>query len=378
MTAAGSGLTTSWLVEPLSREVALAVERLAASDDVVRVALMPDVHLASEVCVGTVVATRRLLYPGAVGGDIGCGMCAMRFDCAADALADEALAARLLTGLSQAIPVVRFSRPPAPRLPGELAEQPLSSPALERARRESLLQLGTLGRGNHFVELQSDEEGRLWVMLHSGSRAMGPLVRDHHLRGAQRTKSGLGALDAESEAGRAYLADVDWALRYADHSRRAMLTAVGSLVADVLGAPAEADTLIACHHNAVRAEEHFGERLLVHRKGAIAAAEGEPGIIPGSMGTPSYHVIGRGVAEALGSSSHGAGRRYGRGEAARRITARAMERQLEGVWFDHRLAPRLRDEAPGAYKDIDDVMRAQRELTRVVRRLRPILSYKGV
>ncbi len=366
----------SWLVEPLPREVALAVERLAQSEDVVRVALMPDVHLASEVCVGTVVATRRLVYPSAVGGDIGCGMCAMRFECAAEALADERVAARLLSGLYAAIPAVRFSRPPAPALPPDLVEQPLA-PGLEHARREALLQLGTLGRGNHFVELQSDEEGWLWVMLHSGSRAVGPLVRDHHLEGAARTRSGLGALDAESDAGRAYLADLDWALRYADHSRRAMLAAVEALVGDVLGAAAEPASLIACHHNAVRAEEHLGERLLVHRKGAIAAAEGEAGIIPGSMGTPSYHVVGRGVPEALGSSSHGAGRRWSRGEAARRISVRAMEKQLEGVWFDHRLAPRLRDEAPGAYKDIDAVMRAQRDLTRVVRRLTPLLSYKG-
>lgn len=367
----------SWLVEPLPREVALAVERLAGSDDVVRVALMPDVHLASEVCVGTVVATRRLLYPSAVGGDIGCGMCAMRFECAAEALGDERIAARLLSGLYDAIPAVRFARPPAPELPRDLLEQPLAA-GLAHARREALLQLGTLGRGNHFVELQSDEEGWLWVMLHSGSRAIGPLVRDHHLEGALRTRSGLGALDAESDAGRAYLADLDWALRYADHSRRAMLAAASALVADVLRADADPTSVIACHHNAVRAEMHLGERLLVHRKGAIAAAEGEPGIIPGSMGTSSYHVVGRGVPEALGSSSHGAGRRYSRGEAARRIGVRAMERQLEGVWFDHRLAPRLRDEAPGAYKDIDAVMRAQRELTRVVRRLTPLLSYKGV
>lgn len=370
-------IIASWLLEPLPREVAHAVERLAASDDVVRVALMPDVHLASEVCVGTVVATRRLVYPGAVGGDIGCGMCAMRFECAAEALADERTAARLLSGLHDAIPAVRFARPPAPRLPEDLAAQPLAPP-LERARREALLQLGTLGRGNHFVELQSDEDGWLWVMLHSGSRAIGPLVRDHHLAGAPRTRSGLGALDAESDAGRAYLRDLDWALRYADHSRRAMLAAVSALVADVLGVPADPASILSCHHNAVRAETHLGEDLLVHRKGAIPAAEGEPGIIPGSMGAPSYHVVGRGVPEALGSSSHGAGRRWSRGEAGRRISVRALERQLEGVWFDHRLAARLRDEAPGAYKDIGAVMRAQRELTRVVRRLTPLLSYKGV
>lgn len=367
-----------WLIAPLSKEVRAVIERLSRSDDVVRVALMPDVHLASDVCVGTVVATTRLIYPNAVGGDIGCGMCALRFSGDAAALSDRRTAARILTSLYRTIPSVRFGHAPAPRLPEDLDASPLSASSLERLRREALLQLGTLGRGNHFVELQADEGGSLWVMLHSGSRAMGPAIRDHHLGHASVTSTGLRHLGSDSAAGRAYLSDQDWALRYADHNRKAMLAAISEVLADVLGVLPDESSLLRCHHNAVRAEDCDGRLLLVHRKGAIPARQDEPGIIPGSMGSPSYHVLGRGCAEALCSSSHGAGRVMSRSEAARRISTRALERQLDGVWFDHRLSSRLRDEAPAAYKDIDAVMRAQHALTRVVRRLRPLLSYKGV
>jgi tRNA-splicing ligase RtcB len=155
-----------------------------------------------------------------------------------------------------------------------------------------------------------------------------------------------------------------------------MVDAVAGLLADLFGASAERATLVTCVHNFVRREQHLGEELWVHRKGAISADPGEPGIIPGSMGAPSYHVEGRGCEGALRSSSHGAGRCLSRSEARRRISVADVRRQLRGVWFDVRQAERLRDEAPAAYKDISKVMRAQRELTRVVRAVRPILSYK--
>lgn len=368
-----------WIIGTLPHDVEAALARLAESERVRHVAVMPDVHLASDVCIGTVVATADALYPNAVGGDIGCGVAAVAFDGDAAAIDDERVAAGILAGLYKAIPLVRHGRRTGEGLPEELEARTLSAPKLEALKRtEGALQVGTLGRGNHFVELQADGEGRLWLMLHSGSRGIGQAIRDHHLARGAAGRHGLRFLDAESAAGQDYRNDVAWALAYADASRRAMVRAVGDVLARVLGVQAEEGTYVSCHHNHVRRETHFGESLWVHRKGAMSAAAGEPGLIPGSMGTHSYHVEGRGCEEALASSAHGAGRRLSRTDARRTLSTRDVGRELRGVWFDHRLAPGLREEAPSAYKDIDDVLRAQRDLVRIVRRLRPVLSFKGV
>jgi tRNA-splicing ligase RtcB len=370
---------TAWLSEPLTPDVARSLDRLRSAGDVVRVAAMPDVHLAEEVCVGVVVATTRRIYPAAVGGDIGCGMAALQFECGADALANETAAAHVLTALQRHVPVLVHRRDTMDRpLPESLEDTPLSSPALDtRRRRDGRVEFGTVGRGNHFVELQADDEGALWLMVHSGSRAMGGAIRDHHLRNASSDESGLRFLDADSDAGGAYMADHKWALRYADANRRAIVAATAEIIGKLLGAQPVDMSLVACSHNHVRREVHDGVELWVHRKGAIPAADGEPGIIPGSMGTWSLHTLGRGEPASLRSSSHGAGRTMSRTEARARIRMRDFERDVEGVWFDHRLARRLVEEAPAAYRDIGRVMRAQRELTRVVRRLRPVLVYKG-
>lgn len=368
----------AWLAGPLPDDVDQALQRLARSDDVQRIAVMPDVHLAADVCIGTVVATSRLVYPSAVGGDIGCGVAALRFDVEPARLQEPRAAARLLAGLYDRVPALHHPVARAPALPDALCEQPLSDLALDRLRRrEGRLELGTLGRGNHFLELQADEAGALWLMLHSGSRAMGQAIRDHHLRGATASAAGLPYLDSEDEAGQAYLADLDWALRYADASRRAMADVTAALLDEIVGAAPDWSTWLSCHHNHVRREPHDGGLRWVHRKGAIPAADDEPGIIPGSMGTPSFHTRGRGHGPALCSSSHGAGRALSRTVAKQTISRRELERQLDGVLYDHRRADQLRDEAPGAYKNIRAVMRAQHELTRTVRTLTPILSYKG-
>lgn len=238
--------------------------------------------------------------------------------------------------------------------------------------------MGTLGGGNHFVELQSDDDdGRLWLMIHSGSRAMGQAIREHHVSRAAAAGGGLRALDADTDAGRDYLNDVAWARRYADANRRAMAEAVARCVEAECRAPLLPETLVTCDHNHVAREEHFGHSLLVHRKGAMPAAAGAPGVLPGSMGTLSFHVQGRGCVESLRSSAHGAGRAHSREQARRRVTARDLCRQMGGVWFDYRIAESLRDEAPAAYKDVRAVLRAQHELVRVVRTLRPLLSYKN-
>ncbi len=367
-----------WVAEPPPREVAEALERLRRGEDIARIAVMPDVHLAEEVCVGTVLATYNTIVPAAVGGDIGCGMAAIALDAAADRLAQASDAAAVLAGLQAAIPALRH--------PGAIGEHPLphalagplSCPALESLRRRTAgAQLGTLGRGNHFVELQADEDERLWLMVHSGSRGLGPAIRDHHQSLATRLRGGLRGLAAETPGAAAYLSDMQWALDYAELSRTRLVERACEVLAGCLGALPGSEAQISCHHNFVRREQHAGQWLWVHRKGAISAMEGEPGVIPGSMGAPSYHVLGRGNAQSLCSSSHGAGRCMARGEARRRIAAQELLAQLRGVWFDHRAAEDLRDEAPAAYKDIGAVMRAQRELTRVVRRLRPVLSFKA-
>jgi tRNA-splicing ligase RtcB len=368
----------TWLAEPLPADVAAALERLARADDVRRIAVMPDVHLAGDVCIGTVVATTRLIYPAAVGGDIGCGVAAARFDCDAALLDDERVAAQLLGGLYAAVPTLHHPVARAPALPESLVARRLSHPQLERLKeRQGRLELGTLGRGNHFLELQADDAGRLWLMVHSGSRIMGKAIRDHHLRDATELHKGLHGLDAEDERGRAYLHDLQWARDYAEVNRRRMIDAVATLMRERFGVALCEESMIACDHNHVRRESHDGAALWVHRKGAIAAGIDDVGIIPGSMGTASFHVAGRGLPRALASSAHGAGRALPRGDARRQISTRALLRQLDGVWFDHRRAAALCEEAPAAYKDIQAVMRAQRELVRITRTLRPRLSFKG-
>ena len=370
-----------WIAEPLPPDVSRSIERLASAEDVRHIAVMPDVHLSGEVCVGLAVATSRLIYPTAVGGDIGCGMAALPFDGDASLLDGDPAAAALLIGLRARIPAIRHPRKTMPAaLSLHLAQQPLSHPRLEKLKqRDGLVQLGTLGRGNHFAEFQADDEGRLWLMLHSGSRGMGQAITQHHLAlaGAGRPANSLAFLDAETDSGRGYLIDAAWAMAYAEANRLAMIEAICDVVRQLFRIEADPSGLIHCNHNHVQRETHLGKDWWVHRKGALPAIADLPGVIPGSMGTFSYHVTGRGCEQALCSSSHGAGRAMSRGEAKQRISQRQLEREMEQVWYDPRLANELRDEAPSAYKDIGSVMRAQRELTRIDRRLRPLLSFKG-
>jgi len=368
----------TWLPERASPALSSALERLARTEDVVHIAVMPDAHVSEDVCVGTVTATTHRLLPAAVGGDIGCGMAALRFTTSAELLSDRQRAARVLQGLSRLVPPLVHRAAEAPKLPGELLERPLSTPSLEKMKsRDGRLSFGTLGRGNHFIEVQRDTEGATWLTVHSGSRAAGPMIRAHHEAHAERDRSGLLWLDADSEAGRAYTGDCEWAARYARLNRDVLLRAASSVLADVLGAEPDDASLIACDHNHVRIEQHGGARLCVHRKGAMSLPAGTLGILPGSMGTSTFHIEGRGNGDALSSSAHGAGRCLSRSEARRHIGVKQLLEEAAGVWFDHRLAAGLCEEAPSAYKDVGAVVRAQRDLARVVRRLEPVLVYKA-
>ncbi len=206
---------------------------------------------------------------------------------------------------------------------------------------------------------------------------MGPAIRDHHESRAPRDPTGLAYLDAGTEAGQAYLADVAWAGLYARRNRESLLESALEVLEQTLSAEPDRASLIACDHNHVRREEHDGQPLWVHRKGAMHLPEGTTGILPGSMGTPTFHVEGRGNEASLCSSAHGAGRSLRRAEARKRIGVKKLLAELHGVWFDHRLASDLCEEAPSAYKDVGAVLRAQRDLVRVVRRLSPVLVYKA-
>jgi len=368
-----------WLAEPLPSDCRVALQRLASADDVEHVAVMPDVHLVEEVCNGVAVATTDLIYPQAVGGDIGCGIVSVAVESSAEPLQNEAVSRRLLDLFGQRIPSNRHSaQTAAGELPDDLAKEPLSESRLTKlAERNGRVQLGTLGRGNHFVELQRDHEDRLWVMIHSGSRGIGQAISQWHLdRARQASRQRLACLSASSEAGQRYLHDMAWARRYACANRRAMLLAVEQSLREVVGCEVDWSTLIETDHDHVIRERHFDRDLWVHRKGAQPASVDQPGMIPGSMGTRSYLVRGRGCETALRSSSHGAGRALPRSIARQQIGQHQLLREMHDVWFDDDRCKQLCDESPSAYKEIQTVMRAQHDLTAIVSELRPVLAYK--
>lgn len=239
-------------------------------------------------------------------------------------------------------------------MPGDLSRPVLSDSKLEAFwKTAGVLEFATIGSGNHFVELQADESGRLWLMVHSGSRGLGPAIRDHHLARGDSVGGGLKCLRSGEDVGTAYLRDARLARQFAEENRRQIALLVEEALLGTVGSGhlqwAEA---ITTDHNHVEHELHGAFRLWVHRKGAMPAWPDQAGVLPGSMGSLSSHVVGRGCAEALCSSAHGAGRILSRTEARRTITSRELQRQMGQVWYDFRQSDRLRDEAPGAYKDI--------------------------
>jgi tRNA-splicing ligase RtcB (3'-phosphate/5'-hydroxy nucleic acid ligase) len=342
------------------------------------VAAMPDVHVAEGVSVGTVFATLDTLVPAALGGDLGCGMCAARFDAPAAALSPRELNA-LLDELSRAIPVGDAThRGAGEPLPEALAHAELSTRALERQKRAlGPRHLGTLGGGNHFLELDRGAGGELWVVVHTGSRGLGAEIAAHHKRAAMARGGGaLAGLSALEDAGRAYAADAAWAADFAKENRRAILSRAKEVISRALGAPGVTE-VVDVHHNFVAREEHGGRPLYVHRKGATAAGDGELGLIPGSMGTASYVVVGRGAPASFASCSHGAGRVMTRREARDKIHPASLERVMRRVVFDKRKLRDLVEEAPAAYRDIKEVIEDQADLVSPLTRLEPIAVLKG-
>jgi len=358
-----------WTHEPVSSPLRRGLERLARVPGVVHLAVMPDVYQAEHIGAGLVLGSEDRVFPEAVGGDIGCGVGTVRMRGDPAALLEGDAGPAFLRAVGRLVPILRHPRAVALPLELPVASGPGAQTLLERLGPR---QLGTLGRGNHFLELQLDEAGGLWVMVHSGSRSLGPAVRDLH-----RPSRAWVGLVADSAEGQAYLQDQALARAYARASRERMLLAAGALLEHLLGLALEPDTHLDLDHNHVQREEHGGRWLWVHRKGAVAAPRGQPGLVPGSMGDRSAHTVGRGHPDALGSSSHGAGRRMSRRDARARYDRHAVADQCRGVVVDPRQLARLGEEAPRAYKRIDQVMKAQRALCGVVRWVRPVLSYRG-
>jgi tRNA-splicing ligase RtcB len=343
------------------------------------VAAMPDVHMSEGVAVGTVFATERHIVPGALGGDLGCGVSALRFEFPAASL-DTADLTRLLTALARLVPVGdRVHRGQGVPLPPELQAARLSTQRLQREwERLAPRHLGTLGGGNHFLELDRDAGGFLWLLLHTGSRGVGAAIAAHHLRVAQAQGEGtLPALRTDTPEGAACLADTGLACHFARANRELLTTRAVEVLTEALGQEPDWDSRVDVHHNHVAAEDHFGRTLLVHRKGAVGLAAGQKGLIPGSMGTASYLVAGQGEPRAFRSCSHGAGRVMTRKEARQRIRPAALEHAMRRVVFDTGRSASLVEEAPAAYRDIAEVLEDEEELVTPLLRLTPIAVLKG-
>ncbi len=358
------------------------------------VAAMPDVHMGIGATVGSVIPTKGAIIPAAVGVDIGCGMNAVRLSLKAEQLPDGLC--RIRSAIEAAIPVGfdQHKKDPVKRstitaLNVQLERIMDKHPAIMRMQGKKayltwVRQLGTLGGGNHFIEICLDENQDVWVMLHSGSRGIGNVIGRYFINLAKKDMGNqLGRLPDKDLAyfteGAQYFDDyvaaVNWAQDYAMNNRREMMRRVAEVLKSVLPPFEATKEAINCHHNYVTKEHHFDADVYVTRKGAIRAGEGELGIIPGSMGARSYIVRGKGNPSSFCSCSHGAGRRMSRSQAKRQYNSRDMEAQTEGI--ECRKDRGVVDEIPAAYKDIDQVMENQSDLVEVVHTLRQVVCVKG-
>ncbi|KAF4678120.1 hypothetical protein FOL47_005399 [Perkinsus chesapeaki] len=376
------------------------------------VAAMADVHLGKVMqpdgerslfhsffagaTIGSVFASRDFVCPNAVGVDIGCGMCAVKVP----ELSKHALSERFLT---------RLHRQLVERIPTGFNSHEKASSEMRKAMKQLIekhnptahtrrvigdrhvRQIGTLGGGNHFIELLYDEEDGIWLMLHSGSRNIGNITAQHYDELAAKqngtSKENLAHLAIASEAGQDYLRDMHFCQAYAMENRRFMMDSFVSAVRDLSGRAPDWDTLVNIHHNYCECEDCvyrdpesgkiIRDKLWITRKGATSARKGQLGIIPGSMGTGSYITRGKGESMAWSSCSHGAGRRLSRNAAKRVVGVAELNEMMEGIVWDSDAAKLVRDEAPVAYKDLKEVMVNQEDLVEVVHKLLPLMNMKG-
>ena len=355
-------------------------------------AVMPDVHLGKGATVGSVIAMKGAVCPAAVGVDIGCGMSAVKTSLTARDLPDDL--GRLRSQIEKVIPVGRGAHTEAVD-PRKLHGFPTAgwddfwsrfegvADAVKWRRERAMSQMGTLGSGNHFVEVCTDSTGAVWLMLHSGSRNIGKELAEHHMGVAHGLPHNQGLVDrdlavfiADTPQMAAYRQDLFWAQEYAKNNRAVMMALFQDVVRkEFPKAKVAFDPVISCHHNYVSEERYEGEDLLVTRKGAIRAGSGDLGIIPGSMGTGSYIVKGLGNERAFNSASHGAGRKMSRTAAKKKFGVRDLEEQTRGV--ECRKDSGVVDEIPGAYKNIEKVMAQQTDLVEVVAELKQVVCVKG-
>ncbi len=345
------------------------------------VAIMPDAHEGFGMPIGGVLATEEVVVPNAVGVDIGCGMIAVRTDITDFAPGElgpisETIRREIPTGFAH------HEHPQNWEGFNEAPDVPVVRRELDSARR----QLGTLGGGNHFIEIQKGDDGYVWLMLHSGSRNFGYTIakefgktarKEAETQGLALPEKQLAPLFLDTEEGEAYFAAMEYAQRFAAASRGRMLEKVQEILERYRPGTEYTDR-VNIHHNFAAVETHYGKDVVVHRKGATSARRGERGIIPGSQGTPSYIVEGLGNPESFYSCSHGAGRIMGRKAAQRSLDLKEEQAKLDrsGVYHHMRSRKDL-DEAAGAYKDIDEVMAAQRELVQPLVKLAPLAVIKG-
>jgi tRNA-splicing ligase RtcB len=349
-------------------------------------ALMPDAHLGKGATVGSVIPTLRAVIPAAVGVDIGCGMIAVRTEFATDDLAGRPLA-RLRQAVERAVPLSAGGRnqkltATASARIAELEAVPDVDPDLHLPHWRE--QLGSLGSGNHFIEVSRDEHGRVWLFLHSGSRGVGNRIAQRHIEIArdlmrrywiELPDPDLAYLVEDTDEFQTYIRDLRWAQTYALLNREEMMDRVVGCLAEFLGTDVAEAERINCHHNFTQLEKHFGREVWVSRKGAIEARAGQPGLIPGSMGTASYVVSGLGYPPALHSAPHGAGRAYSRSAARRTFTHDQLRQAMTGIEF--RDTEAFLDEIPQAYKDIDQVMADAAQLVKVRHTLCQLVNVKG-
>lgn len=350
------------------------------------IALMPDAHLGKGATVGSVVPTLGAIIPSAVGVDLGCGMNAVRLSLKASQLPDSLLAIR--HQIERDVPMGAGGA-------HKTADRQLFKPAPGGVSRafgagydwidKATRQMGTLGSGNHFIELCTDENDDVWVMLHSGSRGIGNMIGTHYIAKAKRKMEmffinlpdgDLAYIPEGDEDFENYVEAVEWAQDWALENRRTMMTAVlAALKRHISVEFTTTSEAVSCHHNYISRENHFGQNLWVTRKGAIQAREGQLGIIPGSMGQKSYIVRGKGNKDSYCSCSHGAGRAMSRAAAKKRFSLADLAAQTEGV--ECRKDADVLDEIPGAYKRLDLVMEHQKDLVEVVHTLKAVLCVKG-
>ena len=353
------------------------------------VALMPDAHLGKGATVGSVIPTETdTIIPAAVGVDIGCGMIAVRLNKTRDDFPDDLTPLVELFGRSIPAGVGRehadrgasqSGHAVARRVEEWFRDNPIPNPKgikVERGKR----QLGTLGSGNHFVEVCLDTEQRVWVVLHSGSRGIGNNIAMNFIRRAKdENMEELEDRDLAALRGptfEQYIEMMEWAQAYAYTNREFMMDAAMADISSLVDGVREEERT-NCHHNFAAREVHFGKEVWLTRKGAIKADVGDMGIIPGSMGAATYITSGLGNPDSYNSSAHGAGRQYSRGAAKRTFTVESLNELMEGKAWNSQSANALLDEHPEAYKPIDQVMEDQKDLTQAVHTLRQIVNYKG-